>query len=122
MHIALLDSENISKLSTKMLESVDRIYVFSSQGRDELKISWPCDMKPIKLHIMKCHGSGKNNMDHHIMSFLGYVLASGRIKKVRIISNDKGYKNIVDFWRSHNADIEQYGTASTSPYRTELIN
>lgn len=108
MKIALLDSENISKLSTKMLEDVDQIYVFSTQGRGDLKITWPCDMKPIKLHIIGCHGAGKNNMDHHIMSFLGYVLAASKNSQVRIISNDHDYMNIIHFWRKKGAKVEQF--------------
>ncbi len=108
MNIALLDSENINKLSKGMLEDVDRIYIFTAQCGNDIKISWPSDAKPIKLNFLKCHGGGKNNMDHHIMSFLGYSLAFKKVNRVRVISNDQDYGNIIHFWRGKGFSVEQY--------------
>ena len=108
-----------------MLEDVDRIYIFTVHCRDEIKISWPCDSRPIQLNFLKCDGSGKGNMDHHIMSFLGYSLAFKKVRSVRIISNDQGFGNIVRFWQGRGFDVEQRysiankGSLNTYSYKPE---
>lgn len=109
MNIGLLDSENIQSLTSVMLKELDRLIICINQDDEKIRVTLPVFIKPISVQFVRCLGKGKNNLDHHIMSLVGYIAFKPNIGKIRILSNDTDYQNVISFWRSKGANIEQLG-------------
>lgn len=120
LNIGILDSENITTLSASMLSGLCRIYILIPSNQKQLKLTLPCINNHIVVKFITCSGSGKNNMDYHIMALTGYF--AKKVESIRIISNDSDFKNIVNFWRSKNIVIEQYGNKSINGIGSVLID
>jgi len=121
LNIGILDSENITTLSSSMLSSLSRMYIFTPANQKQIRLSFPCESKPISVQFIECTGAGKNNMDHHIMTLIGYLANIKGVNKIRVISNDSDFKNIVRFWKRRNILVEQYGAFSGSPNKTVVV-
>jgi hypothetical protein len=112
MNIAILDSENIHTLTSFMLKDIDRIYIMTLPGQEKIKITLPCHSSPITISYIEIFGSGKNNMDQHIISLVGNLVAYPSMKVIRIISNDMDYFNVSSFWKKRGKNIEQFRSNS----------
>ena len=119
--VGILDSENITVLNSSMLSGLSRIYILTTENKKQMKLSLPCTPYSITVKFVHCVGAGKNNMDHHIMTLVGYLAKSDAVKGIRIISNDSDFRNIVKFWRSHGVSVDQYGHTSTNANRSIVI-
>lgn len=51
------------------------------------------------LHICKLQNMGKNALDFYIASRIGEVFGSGYQGEIAIISKDKGFQAVQDYWR-----------------------
>lgn len=49
---------------------------------------------------------GKQSADKHIVSFLGYLIGKyGKNCKISIVSRDKDYDNVVEFWKQEGFSV-----------------
>lgn len=79
----------------------DFVVVFYSQscvkvtkGKMKQLIDTGCD-----LELCRLVNTGKNALDFYIVSKIGEVFGNGYDGKIAVVSNDKGYKAVQDYWR-----------------------
>ena len=110
MNLIFVDFENVHNTGLNGLENLTEneiVYLFYSKNTPHLpmdlvgKISAsPALISPIESAV------GKNAMDFVIASFLGYKIKEyGDVDNYYILSKDKGYKPLVDFWQDWNVEI-----------------
>ncbi len=100
----LIDYENVNYAGlegTEFLEKEDTVSFFYSDACDKI-VAYR--MKHIKesgcnLEICKLKSKGKNALDFYIASKIGEIFAADHDAKVAIISEDKDYKALIDYWR-----------------------
>lgn len=104
----LIDYENVHEdglFGCEDLGKTDHIFIFFTQNA-----------KSIDMRIISNHGSadldmievpaGKQSLDMHIGSYLGYLAGKyGKNCRVVIVSGDTGYDNVIRFWKQ-KAKIE----------------
>ena len=110
----LIDYENVKSkelVNCKEFVKTDHMHVFYTENA-----------RNIDLDIVNNHGSaefmthrvptGKQVLDMHIVSYMGFLIGKNLEKSIRIyiISKDKDYDKLIDFW-SEKAEI----------VRTEMI-
>ncbi|MBP8969353.1 MAG: hypothetical protein KBG42_08750 [Lachnospiraceae bacterium] len=104
----LIDYENVGNNGVKDCSDMTK--------SDHIHIFYTDNSKNINLDIINNHGSaefethkvpsGRESLDKHLGSYLGYLIGKYPNKgvKVYIISKDKGYDALIKFW-GNNADI-----------------
>lgn len=94
----LIDFENVHDTgiaNIEKLKKTDYAYIFSTKNATNIR---PDIFKDnIKLILVP---TGKQSLDMHLVSYLGYLLGiHGKDCSYVIISKDKDYDNIVNFWK-----------------------
>lgn len=97
----LVDFENVNNKKLKNIDSLskeDHVYIFTTKNainiRMDIVFSKGID---IQGHIVP---EGKQSLDKHLVSYLGYLLGvHGKQCSCIIISGDTGYDNIIKFWK-----------------------
>ncbi|MDE6036616.1 MAG: hypothetical protein K2G36_12000 [Ruminococcus sp.] len=106
----LIDYENVHQTGLNGIENLtplDRLIIFYTENAESL--TFPVYEKlvackaEIQLHKVKC--GGKNALDFQLATFLGYVLGNNPDTECHIISNDKGYEYVLNFWKEKNVII-----------------
>lgn len=100
----VIDYENVNYEGlegTEFLEKEDTISFFYSNASDKI-VAYR--MKHIKdsgcnLEICKLKNVGKNTLDFYIASKIGEIFAMDHNAKIAIISADKDYKALLDYWK-----------------------
>ena len=100
----LIDYENVNYAGlegTEFLEEVDNIFFFYSDKCDKI-ISYR--MKDIEqsgctFEICKLKNVRKNGLDFYIASKVGEIFAMDCNAQIAIISADKGFQAVLDYWR-----------------------
>ena len=100
----LIDYENVNYAGlegTEFLEEGDNIFFFYSDKCDKI-ISYR--MKDIEqsgctFEICKLKNVRKNGLDFYIASKVGEIFAMDRNAQIAIISADKGFQAVLDYWR-----------------------
>ena len=106
MAIIMVDYENrgIEALrGIHHLNSEDALYIFYSDCCRKIHAE---NMKSIvdagcDFHICKLKNTGKNALDFYIATELGAIFGGGYEGEIAIISNDKGYRAVIDFWKQN---------------------
>lgn len=97
----LIDFENVHDTgitNIEKLKKTDYAYIFSTKNATNIRpdIFW-LDKDNIKPILVP---TGKQSLDMHLVSYLGYLLGiHGKDCSYVIISKDKDYDNIVNFWK-----------------------
>lgn len=98
----LIDYENVGSnglLGCEKLNKTSHVHIFYTNNSKKIDLDIFYKHGDAKIVIHKVP-SGKQSLDLHISSFIGYILGSN-IKKnfdCVIISKDTDYDNIIDFW------------------------
>ncbi|MDE6796794.1 MAG: hypothetical protein K2J36_02105, partial [Ruminococcus sp.] len=116
----LIDYENVHYTGLTGIEKLtenDRLIIFYTANAETLTFSVyekliACKAE-IQLHKVQC--GGKNALDFQLATFLGYVLGNNPDTDCHIISNDKGYEYVINFWKEKNIEIK------ISPNITEAL-
>lgn len=96
----LIDFENVHNEGLENIDSLpktDHVYIFST---DALNIR--TDIVFSKGHDIQGYivPAGKQSLDMHLVSYLGYLLAAhGKQCTYVIVSKDTDYDNIINFWK-----------------------
>lgn len=96
----LIDFENVGNDGIANIESLtksDHVHIFSTQNALNIRrdIFWLNG--DIKSHLVPVR---KQSLDMHLVSYLGHLLGiHGRECAYVIVSKDKDYDNIVNFWK-----------------------
>ncbi len=99
-----VDFENIKIKGLEGIEELtrdDMLFLFHSMNADTITISLAEKIKSskAKIEMIKCT-TGVNAMDFVISTLIGNHIANDNNKiKYFIVSNDKGYQAIIDYWK-----------------------
>ena len=106
----LIDYENINSRGlhgSEFLERNDELLIFYSDQcpRIERQEMEKVFQSGCGFEIIKLPSPGKNALDFCIATSVGEALGRGENKSIGIISNDKGYKTIQDYWRKRKPTV-----------------
>ena len=105
MRIFLVDMENVHKLTNiNKLTANDKLILFYSENTP------PMPMDTIKtivntnvsFDLKRVHLGVKSALDFQLSSYFGYLLATYPDAKFIIISKDKGFEVVRNFWMNEN--------------------
>ena len=117
MNLIFVDFENVHNSGLTGLENLtdnEIVYLFYSKNTPHLPMDIVAKISKSKADIELIEsGVGKNAMDFIIASYLGYQINEYDNKvKYYILSKDKGYKPIIDFWEDWDikmiSDLNQF--------------
>ena len=117
MNLIFVDFENVHNSGLTGLENLtdnETVYLFYSKNTPHLPMDIVAKISKSKADIELIEsGVGKNAMDFIIASYLGYQINEYDNKvKYYILSKDKGYKPIIDFWEDWDikmiSDLNQF--------------
>ncbi len=106
----LIDTENVGDRWYKLIEKLgkkDRVISFYTEHHS--KRMEECLFQQVHNHKilwLEC-AAGNNALDYQLIGVLSYLVVKHPKSSFCIYSNDKDYKNTVDFWKSRGIDISQ---------------
>lgn len=124
----LIDFENVHKeglSNANKLGSHDHIHIFFTNNN---KIT-PTDIAPFKSksieHQLHNVPSGKQSLDMHLVTYLGFLIGSNTNKKCKyiIVSKDKGFDKIISFLKKEspaNTSITRQPKIGSTPQKTNI--
>lgn len=106
----LIDYENVHQAGLNGIEKLtgnDKLIIFYTANAETLTFSLYEKMVQCKAEIQlyKVQCGGKNALDFQLASYAGYIIGKNPSAEYHIISNDKGYKYIVNFWKEKNIQV-----------------
>ncbi len=108
----MIDTENIGDRwfdMPKKIRRKDRIITFytkhHSRHLEEFMVN---QVHNPKILWLECT-AGTNALDYQLMGVLSYLIAKHPKASFCIFSNDKDYRNTIDFWKSRGIKIRQKG-------------
>lgn len=109
MKAYLIDFENVKSKGLTGIEQLspdDKVIIFYSENSDT--ISFEMHRKVMNssadIEYLKVRVGGKNALDFQLSTLLGYLLAKELYTHIFIISGDKGFDKLHDFWNVSFAD------------------
>ena len=122
MKAFLIDFENVKSkglTGIEVLTPEDKVIIFYSENSDTISFEMHRKVLTCKADIeyLKVRVGGKNALDFQLSTLLGYILAKGQYESIFIISGDKGFDKLHDFWNVSFADRN-----SITVFRTQTIS
>ncbi len=121
MKAYLIDFENVKSkglTGIELLSPEDKVIIFYSENSDT--ISFEMHRKVMTsvadIEYLKVRVGGKNALDFQLSTLLGYLLAKELYSHIFIISGDKGFDKLHDFWNVSYADKN-----SVTVFRTQTL-
>lgn len=118
MAALMIDFENVKSEAFKGAEQLlanDKLYLFYSEACPNMSvqsfnliIQSGCEFKAIEL-VQKGH----NFLDMYIASAIGELIGSGFHDDIAVISNDKGFQSVVDYWGNNKENQRRIIRASS---------
>lgn len=108
--IYLVDYENVSLSGLAGIEKLgeeDKVVVFVGNNLGSIPFEWHiriADSRP-EVKYIRCGKVSKNYLDFQLATFCGYLMAGLENDKVYVVSKDKGYDSVVDFWTENKPDV-----------------
>lgn len=115
MKIFLIDTENVGwqgLRGSELLSSSDEVYLFIT---DTFNSSKAFSLEIIKIFLSSCAkfsfinigktNALKNYLDFQLCTFLGSLMERNQDAQAAIISKDKGYQSVVDYWHHNNRKV-----------------
>lgn len=100
----LVDFENVNNEGLKNIDDLtdtDHVHIFYTEYAPNIRL----DIALVEGVDIKGHNipPGKQSVDLHLVSFLGYLLGMDEDNQYSyvIISKDKGYDNIIAYWKEY---------------------
>lgn len=124
MNYYLIDFENIKTAGVKELVKAnegDAIIIFYSEQCKgiTLDVIENITNNNVKLNCYKVKTGKKNALDFQLSSHLGYMIGKSAVDtKYHIVSNDKGYDCLCDYWKEQGVVVDRIG--ATEPVK-ELV-
>lgn len=106
-NIYLVDFENVGSTAlsnVKKLKNNDEVILFYTDKSNKI---------PIDLHVLineSCarfeyiyvSSGGKNALDFQLSTYLGSIVATNKAQNYNIVSYDKGFEYVIDYWKRRN--------------------
>ena len=103
MAVYLIDFENVTSAGISGVQKLtkdDKVYIFYTANAANMSFAAHLNLlsSPAEIIYYNVSSGGKNALDFQLSSFLGYLISQGKEKQFYIISNDKGYEHVKNFW------------------------
>lgn len=103
MKIYLIDFENVKSKGLTGIDSLneyDRVIIFYSENADTINFEMHQKVLVSKAEIeyFKVHVGGKNALDFQLSTLLGYLVSTNYYSHIFVISNDRSFDFLHDFW------------------------
>lgn len=129
--VYLIDTENIGKKLLQELSKLgkdDRVIIFESDKSFRLSFRETTSIDNSKVSVIDAHNSAKNAMDFMIVTILGHLITVDKEKSYIIVSNDTGFDEVVNFWKSRGLCVRRHTdigledeSMDTQVYRTKEL-
>lgn len=121
MKIYLVDFENVKSKGLQGIDNLtetDTVIIFYSENSDTINFEMHQKVLTSKADIeyFKVNVGGKNALDFQLSTLLGYLVAKDTYTNIFVISNDRGFDFLHDFWHGKYVD-----TPNATVYRTRTI-
>lgn len=125
MKTYLVDFENVKSkglVGIDKLDKDDNVIIFYSENSDTISFEMHCQVLKAKANVeyMKVRVGGKNALDFQLSTLLGYIVAKGCNTHVFVISGDKGFDKLHDFWENTFKDAPDCKVFRTSNILTAV--
>lgn len=109
--IYLVDYENVNlygMTGIEKLEADDRVIVFLGNTMGAIPFEWHIRISdaPAKVKYIKCGKVCKNYLDFQLATYCGYLMSGLESEKVFIVSKDKGFDSVIDFWTDNKENVK----------------
>lgn len=103
MAVYLIDFENVTSAGISGIQRLtkeDKVYIFYTVNAANMSFAAHMNLlsSPAEVIYYNVTSGGKNALDFQLASFLGYLISKGESNEYYIISNDKGYEHVKNFW------------------------
>ncbi|MGN1133440.1 MAG: PIN domain-containing protein [Oscillospiraceae bacterium] len=103
MNTYMVDFENVKSAGLVGIEKLgkgDKVIIFYSENSDTISFEMHSRIMKSTADIQYCKVKvgGKNALDFQLATALGYIVAKGENEYIFVISNDKGFDKLHDFW------------------------
>lgn len=118
MAVYLIDFENVTSAGISGIQRLtkeDKVYIFYTVNASNMSFAAHMNLlsSPAEVIYYNVTSGGKNALDFQLASFLGFLISKGDDKDFYIISNDKGYDHVKNFWE--RSGIAEGVTIHSSP-------
>lgn len=106
----MIDYENVKTgglNGISRLTEADRVIIFYSENANRLTFDLHRRLMESKASIeyREVTVGGHNALDFQLVTYLGYLIAQDRCGQYLIISNDRGFEHVINFWRKDGLSI-----------------
>ncbi|MGN0677613.1 MAG: PIN domain-containing protein [Ruminococcus sp.] len=106
-----IDYENVHKTGFNgllNLSSNDNVIIFYSGNADKITFNLHKEIVDSKADItyFEVKAGGKNALDFQLSTYLGYLIGNKKKARCYIVSNDRGFEFVRDFWKKQGFRIE----------------
>ena len=113
MAIYFIDYENVHEGGLQGLDQLreeDTVCLLYSNAAQSLTIDTMAMLTAsrVKIQYFKCLNSGKNYLDFQLATVCGMMAGTSRDTEFVIVSGDKGFNSLVDFWNGQEYFQKQF--------------
>ena len=106
----LIDYENVSAAGLDMVDQLsqdDTVCIFYSKHSDSLTFELYLQLQNSQAEIIleKVETGGKNALDFQLSSYLGYLICEHQKDQYLIITKDKGFQSLAEFWSGRGISV-----------------
>ncbi|MCI8669817.1 MAG: hypothetical protein HFI34_09920 [Lachnospiraceae bacterium] len=131
MTVYLVDFENVRSEGLKGVEeltSEDKVVIFYSKNADAITfdVHTLLSKSSAEIETYRILRGGHNSLDFQLSTYLGYLVMENSFKEIVIISRDKGFLCVTNFWEENrdkcNCDIKLCRSIGAAFDNIELDN
>jgi len=136
MKMYFVDYENISGKALEPTLDISRgdlVFIFYTNacGTIPISIIELINAKGGLLNVFKVKNGLRNALDFQLSSYIGYIISKNFFANYEliIVSGDKGYDAVCDFWKARGITIQRIDNYADDPYierdivsETELLD
>jgi hypothetical protein len=116
----LIDYENVHKNGLngiKKLTEHDTVIIFVGNMTNDVPIETVMAMlnSPAQTKIKKMEKTADNYLDFQLATCLGGLIADGENKEFFIISNDRDFEAVIDYWKYNKPSVSIEQRSAISP-------
>ena len=109
--IILIDYENVNEsglIGIETLSASDKMIMFyNSNSKMTIDFCRKFTNSKCSVQYVKLNKAGKNALDFQLATYLGYLIKENPKETYKIISKDKGFDQVVSFWKGRTIRISR---------------
>ena len=120
--IYMIDYENVLNNGLKgveLLNADDKLFIFYSKNASSITINTHKNLEKTKAtkKYIEVTSTTKNALDFQLSTCLGALIKEFPDDEIAIISKDKGYNAVIEFWKKYNKTIFNFTSVEKKPER-----